>query len=46
VYNCHDSRAHIQERSGILSRLDGLGMVWNGMVGMVFGVACVELCDP
>jgi hypothetical protein len=40
MYNYHDSRAHGHERSGILSRLDGLeyGMVW---FVMIFGVACV-----
>jgi hypothetical protein len=40
VYNCHDSRAYGYKRSGILSRLVGLGWDWNG-----FGLACVELYD-
>jgi hypothetical protein len=42
----HDSRDYGHEQSGILSRLDGLGMVWYGMVGMIFCIACVKPCDP
>jgi hypothetical protein len=36
VYNYHDSQAYVYKRSGILSRLDGLGVEW---LDMVFGVA-------
>jgi hypothetical protein len=37
VYDCHDSRAYDYKRSGILSRLVGLGWDWND-----FGLAYVE----
>jgi hypothetical protein len=40
VYNCHDSCAYGYKRSGILSRLVGLGWDWYG-----FGLACVESYD-
>jgi hypothetical protein len=38
VYNCHDSGAYDYKRSGIPSRLVGLGWDWNG-----FGLAYVEI---
>jgi hypothetical protein len=40
VYNYHDSRACGYKWSGILSRIDGLGVEWFG-----FGLCCVKLCD-
>jgi hypothetical protein len=49
MYNYHDSQAHGYERSVILSRLDDF-WEWDGfgygVVGMIFGVVCVEPCDP
>jgi hypothetical protein len=30
--NYHDSRAHGYERSGVLARIVGFGMVWFGYV--------------
>jgi hypothetical protein len=39
VYSYHDSRACGYKWSGILSRLDGLGVGW---LDMVYGVVFVE----
>jgi hypothetical protein len=33
--NYHDSHAHGNERSGVLTRLVGFGMVWFGCVWLV-----------
>jgi hypothetical protein len=42
VYNYHDSRACGYKRSGILPRIEGigLGIEWSG-----FWLSCVKLCD-
>jgi hypothetical protein len=42
VYNYHDSRVYGYKLSGILPRIDGLGMVF---VWLWFWLSCVKLCD-